>query len=97
MVNSNPSNSSAPTQATPVLDTSGLACPLPVLKAGKKLRSLAPGALLEVRATDPMSAIDMPHFCTQAGHELLEQRKEDPPVGQQTRKTIYVYLIKRGS
>ena len=55
------------------LDLSGLLCPLPVLKARKRLESMASGAVLKVIATDPMSAIDMPHFCSEQGHTLLEQ------------------------
>ena len=58
------------------LDLSGLLCPLPVLKARKRLAALAPGAVLKVIATDPMSAIDMPHFCNEQGHTLLEQAKD---------------------
>jgi tRNA 2-thiouridine synthesizing protein A len=54
------------------LDLSGLLCPLPVLKAGKCLATLASGAELVVIATDPMSMIDMPHFCQERGHHLLE-------------------------
>jgi tRNA 2-thiouridine synthesizing protein A len=54
-----------------VLDVTGLLCPLPVLKARKRLQSMASGAELTVIATDPMSAIDMPHFCTEQGHLLL--------------------------
>jgi tRNA 2-thiouridine synthesizing protein A len=58
------------------LDLSGLLCPLPVLKARKRLQSMAPGDVLKVIATDPMSAIDMPHFCSEQGHTLLEQARE---------------------
>ena len=58
-----------------LLDTSGLLCPLPVLKARKKLSSASPGTVLLVRATDPASVIDFPHFCEQSGHQLLEQSK----------------------
>ena len=58
------------------LDLSGLLCPLPVLRARKRLQSMAPGAILKVIATDPMSAIDMPHFCNEQGHALLEQRQD---------------------
>lgn len=58
------------------LDLSGLLCPLPVLKARKRLESLPSGAILKVIATDPMSAIDMPHFCNEQGHTLLEQAKD---------------------
>ena len=58
------------------LDLSGLLCPLPVLKARKRLQTMAPGHVLKVIATDPMSAIDMPHFCSEQGHTLLEQASE---------------------
>jgi tRNA 2-thiouridine synthesizing protein A len=58
------------------LDLSGLLCPLPVLKARKRLESMKSGHVLKVIATDPMSAIDMPHFCNEQGHMLLEQSNE---------------------
>ena len=58
-----------------LLDTSGLLCPLPVLKARKKLLGAPSGTVLLVRATDPASVIDFPHFCEQSGHQLLEQSK----------------------
>lgn len=58
------------------LDTSGLKCPLPVLKAGKRLRAMAPGAVLRVVATDRASIIDMPHFCAQSGHRYLGLAEE---------------------
>ena len=59
------------------LDLSGLLCPLPVLKARKRLAAMASGHVLKVIATDPMSAIDMPHFCNEQGHTLLDQTTED--------------------
>jgi tRNA 2-thiouridine synthesizing protein A len=59
------------------LDVKGLLCPLPVLKARKRLQSMASGAILHVTATDPMAAIDMPHFCHEQGYELLEQATRD--------------------
>lgn len=58
------------------LDLSGLVCPLPVLKARKRLEAMPSGTVLKVIATDPMSAIDMPHFCSEQGHTLLEQSQE---------------------
>lgn len=58
-----------------LLDVTGLLCPLPVLKARKRLAAMAPGTILKVIATDPMSAIDMPHFCAEQGHVLLSQDK----------------------
>ena len=59
-----------------MLDVSGLLCPLPVLKARKRLESLQSGHVLKVIATDPMSVIDMPHFCNEQGHALLEQTRD---------------------
>jgi tRNA 2-thiouridine synthesizing protein A len=53
------------------LDVSELLCPLPVLKARKRLEAMSSGSVLKVVATDPMSAIDMPHFCSEQGHVLL--------------------------
>ncbi|QPC43228.1 sulfurtransferase TusA family protein [Kaustia mangrovi] len=60
-----------------ILDVRGLLCPLPVLKARKRLGALPPGAVLRVEATDPASVIDVPHFCSESGHELLDQSEED--------------------
>lgn len=59
-----------------ILDVTGLLCPLPVLKARKRLEAMRPGHVLKVVATDPLSAIDMPHFCSEQGHALLEQKSE---------------------
>lgn len=59
------------------LDVSGLLCPLPVLKARKRLMAMPAGQVLKVIATDPMSAIDMPHFCSEQGHSLLDQQQRD--------------------
>jgi tRNA 2-thiouridine synthesizing protein A len=58
------------------LDLSGLLCPLPVFKTRRRLEAMPSGAILTVVATDPMSAIDMPHFCTEQGHSLLEHRRD---------------------
>ncbi len=59
------------------LDTSGLRCPLPVLKARKKLLSMERGQRLLLVATDPMSALDVPHFCNEAGHRLIATQAGD--------------------
>ena len=53
------------------IDARDLLCPLPVLKLRKALMSLAPGARVELLATDPAAVIDVPHFCQQGGHELI--------------------------
>lgn len=53
------------------LDLRGLKCPLPVLRARKHLRNLAPGMRILVETTDPLAVIDIPHFCQEEGHRLV--------------------------
>ena len=53
------------------LDAVGLLCPLPVLKARKRLMGLPSGAVLRLRADDPAAVVDVPHFCNESGHEFL--------------------------
>ena len=55
------------------LDTRGLQCPLPVLKARKRLSTMNYGESLKILATDPAAAIDFPHYCSESGNELLWQ------------------------
>ena len=69
------------------IDCEGLLCPLPVLKARKRLLLMQAGQVLSVRATDPMAAIDLPHFCAEAGHSLLETLLDG---------VVQVYIIRRG-
>lgn len=57
---------------TLVYDLKGLKCPLPVMKTRKRMRQLAPGALISVETTDPLAVIDIPHFCHEDGHTLVE-------------------------
>jgi tRNA 2-thiouridine synthesizing protein A len=57
------------------LDTRGLNCPLPILKAKKALADMASGEVLKVLATDPGSVRDFQAFSRQTGNELLEQNK----------------------
>jgi tRNA 2-thiouridine synthesizing protein A len=70
------------------LDARGLLCPLPVLKARKRLKSLALGAVLRVVADDPAALVDIPHFCAEAGHGLVAQRDLGHPAHE--------YLIRKG-
>jgi TusA-related sulfurtransferase len=55
------------------IDTRGLNCPLPILKAKKALADMASGQVLKVVATDPGSMRDFQAFARQTGNELLEQ------------------------
>ncbi|MGI9369826.1 MAG: sulfurtransferase TusA family protein [Ruegeria sp.] len=75
------------TDETNILDALGLLCPLPVLKARKMLKSLPNGAVLRVLADDPAAVIDVPHFCIEAGHNLISQGEEN---GHQ------FYVIRKG-
>ena len=59
------------------LDTSGLNCPLPILKAKKTLSNMQSGQILRVIATDPGSVRDFEAFSKQAKHDLLESRTEN--------------------
>ena len=58
-------------------DLKGLNCPLPVLKARKRLAAMEPGSLLLLETTDPLAVIDIPAFCTEAGHRLVETTARD--------------------
>lgn len=70
------------------LDARHLLCPLPVLKARKRLMTMQPGEVLEVFATDPAAIIDMPHFCAEAGHDFL---------GAEETENATRYLLRRGT
>ena len=62
----------ATVEISATLDATGLLCPLPVLKARRALKPLAPGGVLEVLATDPGATKDFEHFCQTTGCEMLE-------------------------
>ena len=59
------------------IDTRGLNCPLPILKAKKALAELQSGELLQVLCTDPGSVRDFQAFCKQTGNELVEQHTHE--------------------
>ena len=62
------------------LDAKGLLCPLPVLKARKRLQTLKTGQILRLLADDPAAVVDVPHFCAEAGHALVDTK--ETPDGQ---------------
>lgn len=70
------------------LDATGLLCPLPVLKARKRLNALTVGDQLRMRADDPAAVIDVPHFCALAGHTLVESTQDGD---------VQIYLIEKTS
>lgn len=69
-----------------VLDTRGLTCPLPILKAKKALAAISPGGTLEVLATDPGAREDFEVFARTTGHELVTWSENDG---------VYTFLLKR--
>ncbi len=72
--------------ADKTLDTKGLNCPLPILKAKKALADVPPGGTLEVLATDPGAVADFQAFCKQTKHTLVEHSEA---------AGVYRFLIKR--
>lgn len=68
------------------VDTRGLNCPLPILKAKKALAELASGQVLEVISTDPGSLRDFQAFTKQTGHILLHQS---------TQGADHIHLLRR--
>lgn len=58
-----------------IYDLRGIHCPLPVLKTRKRLRAMQAGQKLWVETSDPLAVIDIPHFCQEFGHPLLETQE----------------------
>ena len=77
---------STPVQIDREIDTRGLNCPLPILKAKKALNELQSGQLLKVVATDPGSLRDFQAFARQTGHALVDQ---------QTLGAEFIHLLRR--
>lgn len=75
-----------PTDVNKHLDASGLLCPEPVMMLHRAVREVSSGEVIEMIATDPSTARDVPKFCHFLGHELLEQEEEG---------SAYRYLIRK--
>ena len=69
-----------------VLDTKGLNCPLPILRAKKALGDVSPGGTLEVLATDPGSVADFQAFCRTTGNQLVDSGQTG---------NVYRFVIKK--
>ncbi|AAU91927.1 MULTISPECIES: sulfurtransferase TusA family protein [Methylococcus] len=69
------------------LDTSGLMCPLPLLRLKKALQTLGSGQTVRVRATDPASVLDFGVYLEQAGHVLVDYAEE---------AGTHLFLIRKG-
>lgn len=59
------------------VDTRGMRCPMPILKAKKGLTQVLSGQFVKVISTDPNSMIDFQAFARQTGNELVEQEEQD--------------------
>jgi tRNA 2-thiouridine synthesizing protein A len=60
-------------QISTTVDARGLSCPMPIVKTAQAIKPMAPGALLEVLATDPGSVKDFAAWSRTTGNELVEQ------------------------
>jgi TusA-related sulfurtransferase len=65
-----------PPQADLEIDASGLACPLPILRAKKALAQLTSGQVLKVVTTDRNAVKDFQAFAKQTGNALLLQQDD---------------------
>jgi TusA-related sulfurtransferase len=69
-----------------ILDTSGMLCPIPVIKASQSIKQIEVGQVLKMIATDPGAVPDMAAWSRQTGHEMLESHQEDD---------IYIFFFRR--
>ena len=60
-----------------LLVATGLKCPLPVLKARRRISEMVSGEQLVVLADDPAAPLDFAHFCEVGGHQLVEQTENE--------------------
>lgn len=69
-----------------LLNVKGMSCPLPVLRANRVLRDMAPGERLRVLATDRAAVADFQAYCRETGHDLLAWSDEG---------SVFSFLIRR--
>lgn len=70
-----------------LLDARGLLCPMPVVKAGKEMKSLTEGQVLKVLATDRGAIADFPAWAEDTGNALLDWREE---------QGVLVFYLRKG-
>jgi tRNA 2-thiouridine synthesizing protein A len=68
------------------VDARGLSCPMPIVKTAQQVKTLAPGQLVEVLATDPGSVKDFAAWARSTGNSLVEQSTDDG---------VYRFVIQR--
>ena len=74
------------------INATGLLCPLPVLKLRKRMANLNSGSIIKILADDPAALIDIPHFCNENKHLLLDTREPQPPT---TNENLREYFVKK--
>lgn len=73
-------------EITLTVDARGLSCPMPIVKTAQAIKTVGPGDVLEVLATDPGSTKDFVAWCRSTGNELVEQSSDG---------TVYRFVIRR--
>ena len=58
------------------LDTTGLLCPLPVLKLKKRIKNINKGEVIKIFTDDPAAELDIPHFCSETNNKILKKKQE---------------------
>lgn len=74
-------------KANAILDAKGLACPMPIVKTKKEMKSLTPGDVLEVQATDQGSTADLKSWARSVGHQYLGTIEDSNVLKHYVRKT----------
>ena len=63
------------------LDTTGLLCPLPVLKLKKRIKNINQGEVIKIYTDDPAAELDIPHFCNETSNKILKKIQEKDNIG----------------
>jgi tRNA 2-thiouridine synthesizing protein A len=73
-------------EITQIIDARGLSCPMPIVKTAQAVKTIPPGGLVELLATDPGSIKDLAAWCRATGNELIEQTSDG---------ALYRFVIRR--
>ncbi len=68
------------------VDAKGLSCPMPIVKTAQAIKTVEPGAMIEVLATDPGSVKDIAAWCRSTGNELVDQSSD---------ASVYRFVIRK--
>jgi tRNA 2-thiouridine synthesizing protein A len=68
------------------LDAVGMMCPMPIVELSRKMKELAPGTVLEIRADDEGVVEDIPSWCNRTGNEYLGHETEGEVIKSYVKK-----------